>query len=197
MRLISITWLICLVSSVTSQHSGNYEATRTALIPSARPTPTPPSDSFRIDPKKVSKEVHNFFRAYGWLRHNQTISDSDIPRAIKKIQKAIRHPETGVYDSKLNTLMSRPRCGTEQAYNETAANEGLDVHKRYVLWGPKWDHSPVTYRFHNYTADLDVGSQRSIVRFVNLLLDHQHVLECANEHEAKLSPNGPPSYLPK
>lgn len=164
MRVTFITWLLCLISFAISQQSDGTEPTRTALIPSAPPKPTA-TDSFRIDPKKLSKEVHNFFRAYGWLRRNETIQDDQIPKAIRKIQRAIRHPETGVYDSHLNALMSRPRCGTEQNYTEAAANDESDLHKRYVLWGPKWDHSPVTYRFINYTADLDVASQQNIIRF--------------------------------
>ncbi|CAI6283163.1 unnamed protein product [Periconia digitata] len=157
-----VAWLLLIITYVVAQQPGSYEATRTALIPSSPPQPTPTS-GFRIDPKKLSKEVHGFFRAYGWLKHNQTIQDSEMPRAIRKIQRAIRHPETGVYDAGLNAVMSRPRCGTEQPYNATAANDGSDLHKRYVLWGPKWNHSPVTYRFINYTADLDVASQRTVI----------------------------------
>jgi len=84
--------------------------------------------------------------------------------AIRKIQRILHEPETGVYDERMERVMSKPRCGTEQPYNATDAGlDGKSPHKRFVLWGPKWDHTPLTYRFINFTADLASSRQQSIV----------------------------------
>jgi len=139
----------------------------TSLIPSTRPLPTPTAaPQFRFDKSRQSKKVHEFFKAFGWLRNNESIPDTKIPAAVRKIQKALREPPTGVYDQRVDSVLSRPRCGTIPPYNETGARDDTNIRKRYVLWGPKWDHSPITYRFLNYTSKLPFDRQRSIVRFV-------------------------------
>jgi hypothetical protein len=141
-------------------------STRTvAQIPSANPTLDP---SWRHNRTRQTKHVHDFFRLFGWLRMNETIQDRDIPAAIRKIQRILRAPETGVYDERMETVMSRPRCGTIQPYNATDAgrNRPSKKKKRFVLWGPKWHHQTVTYRFVNYTSEVTGEKQRSILRLV-------------------------------
>lgn len=170
MRILCATLLIGVISECASRSIEDLLARGTSIIPSAPawPTPTPRPQEFRKDPSKQSKNVHDFFRAYGWLRRNETIPDAKLPAAIRKIQRILREKPTGVYDDRLDSVMSRPRCGTVQPYNATDAQQDGDIHRRYVLWGPKWDHSAITYRFVNYTADLTADRQRSIVRFVYL-----------------------------
>ena len=154
--------------TVVSDSQYNFEAARrvaaqtVSQIPSAVPT---------LDPSwqnrdKQRKRVHDFFRLFGWVKRNNTIHDNQMPSAIRKIQRVLRVPETGVYTEKLERVMSRPRCGTEAAYNESDASmpDG-GIHKRYVLWGPKWNRNPITYRFINYTPDIPENEQRSLIRY--------------------------------
>jgi hypothetical protein len=134
-------------------------------IPSAIPTTDP--GSWRHNRTRQSKHVHEFFKSFGWLRHNNdTIRDADMPAAIRKIQRVLHEPQTGTYDEHMDEVMSQPRCGAIQQYNATDANltDKETIHARYVLWGPKWDHTAITYRFTNYTADFPSDRQRSLIR---------------------------------
>lgn len=163
MKFLSLSILLSLLPCCLS-HPDNVAIAASAArpisqIPSASPTPDP---SWRHNRTRQAKHIHDFFKLFGWLRRNDTIQDDDLPAAIRKIQKVLREPETGVYDDRMEEVMSKPRCGTFQPYNETDAKSNM--HKRYVLWGPKWDHTTITYRFINYTADLVSDRQRSIVR---------------------------------
>jgi hypothetical protein len=168
MKLLNALLLASALPSVISQAgdaitAATTTASRVAQIPSATPTLDP---TWRHDRARQKKHVHDFFRLFGWLRSNETIQDRDIPAAIRKIQRILRAPETGVYDERMEMVMSRPRCGTNQPYNATDAerpDRSGKKHRRYVLWGPKWNHRTVTYRFHNYTADLGSEKQRSIL----------------------------------
>ncbi|ORY19445.1 hypothetical protein BCR34DRAFT_595411 [Clohesyomyces aquaticus] len=89
-----------------------------------------------------------------------------MPTAIRKIQKVLHEPETGQYDDRMDKIMSRPRCGTHNSYNETEAKSPSPLGKRYVLWGPKWDHTAITYRFVNFTKDVDESTQRTTIRLL-------------------------------
>lgn len=87
--------------------------------------------------------------------------DNELPTAIRKIQKVLKEPVTGVLSDKLVNIMSKPRCGSEQPYNETDAKLPPDLQKRYVLWGPKWAKTSLTWRFVSYSEDLSQQVQRS------------------------------------
>ncbi|KAF2679304.1 hypothetical protein K458DRAFT_314456 [Lentithecium fluviatile CBS 122367] len=153
---VVVCYILCIVNHATAQG--------TSLIPSASPLPKPSAvPQGRADRRKQSKNVHDFFKAFGWLRHNETIPDAQFPAAVRRIQKVLREPPTGVYDQHMESVMSRPRCGTIPPYNPDEAKGDKDIRKRYVIWGPKWDHSPITYRFNNFTADLPADRQKSIV----------------------------------
>ncbi|KAH7123614.1 hypothetical protein B0J11DRAFT_315941 [Dendryphion nanum] len=168
----------------------DFPPDKTSIIPSSPPTIIPgfapipdaarqavpaktisqiPSSAPTIDPSwqsrdKQKKRVHDFFRLFGWIRRNATIHEPQMPSAIRKIQRVLRVPETGEYNERMERVMSRPRCGTEAAYNESEATipDGGN-RKRFVLWGPKWNRNPITYRFINYTNDLPENDQRSLI----------------------------------
>ncbi|KAF2118102.1 hypothetical protein BDV96DRAFT_377666 [Lophiotrema nucula] len=157
--------LLSAVTSCVSQSTVDSAPIRTiSLIPSATPTLVH-SHPWRHNRTRQSQHVHEFFRLFGWLRRNDTIRDSDMPAAIQKIQKILHEPETGEYDDRMDAVMSKPRCGTLQPYNETDAKSNSTMHKKYVLWGPKWDHTTITYQFINYTADLPADRQRIIISY--------------------------------
>jgi hypothetical protein len=159
---------VLLLSSVqgclSSAEDAPLAARTVSQIPSASPTADP---NWRHNRTRQAKHVHDFFKLFGWLRRNDTINDDDLPKAIRKIQKTLREPETGIYDERMEIIMSKPRCGTIQPYNETDAKiPDEKVHKRYVLWGAKWQPTTITYRFINYTADITSERQKTIVRYV-------------------------------
>lgn len=134
-----------------------------ALIPSVSPTrPTAPPAT--PEAKKHAKHVNDFFKMYGWLEPGKSVPDAELPKAIRKIQKVLKEPVTGVMSNEMSDMMNKPRCGTEQEYNKTDAALPPDLHKRYVLWGPKWTKSPLTWRFLSYSSDLPTAQQQSTLR---------------------------------
>ncbi|KAF1968946.1 hypothetical protein BU23DRAFT_246148 [Bimuria novae-zelandiae CBS 107.79] len=165
MRILFATFVATFIVSCSSRSINDITARRTSIIPSTLPvaTPTsPPADGLRGDKQKQTKNVHNFFKAYGWLKKNEDIPEAELPAAIRKIQKVLKVSQTGVYDEHMDTVMSKPRCGTVPQYDPSESLNDT-MQSRYVLWGPKWDHTSITYRFINYTADLPVSQQRSLV----------------------------------
>jgi hypothetical protein len=170
MKGILMTLLAGLIGFCISNPINDVVARGTSIIPSTAPIPTPTPQPLRVDKNKQSKNVHNFFKAYGWLKKDEAIPDTKLPAAIRKIQKVLKVPETGVYDKHMDTVMSKPRCGTIPQYNPSESLDNSTLHSRYVLWGPKWDHTSITYRFVNYTADLPAVQQRSLVRYITYVL---------------------------
>ncbi|KAF2281286.1 uncharacterized protein EI97DRAFT_454492 [Westerdykella ornata] len=165
MRVFYALPFLNLFSVCLTQDINNAVASGTvSQIPSALPTPVDPS--WRHNRTRQRKHVHDFFKLFGWLRHNDTIKDHDFPAAIRRIQRILHEPETGEYDEKMEVVMSRPRCGTIQPFNATDARmpDGGTLRKRYVLWGPKWNSATVTYRFLNYTSDIAADLQRETLR---------------------------------
>jgi hypothetical protein len=137
-----------------------------SLIPSVLPTANPASG--HVDRTKQSKHIHDFFKLFGWLNRDDTLSAVDMPPAIRKVQSILRTPETGIYDDRMEAILSKPRCGTVPQYNESGVrlSDG-DLHKRYVLWGAKWHKYTITYRFLNFTADISTNRQWALVKSVS------------------------------
>ncbi|CAO2657063.1 Nn.00g058660.m01.CDS01 [Neocucurbitaria sp. VM-36] len=164
MTLFASFFLLGLVSCCLAFHQRNVARDSIALIPSASPTrPAVPSATVQAESRKHSKHVNDFFKLYGWIEPGRSVPDSDLPKAIRKIQKVLKEPITGVFSAKMMDIMNRPRCGTEQPYNETDAKTSPDLQKRYVLWGSKWAKATLTWRFINYSADVSVAQQQSTV----------------------------------
>ncbi|KAF2261846.1 hypothetical protein CC78DRAFT_583209 [Lojkania enalia] len=167
MRLHLLFLLCGVVSGFFSPISKPTVTGVVSLIPSTSPTasrtPAPDVSSWQYDKNRQSKHVHDFYKLFGWLKSGDTIRDFEMPRAIRKIQRILHEPETGVYDQKMETVMSRPKCGYVQPYNETDAMANETMSRRYVLWGPKWDRTTITYRFINYTSDIPQDRQRTLV----------------------------------
>jgi hypothetical protein len=130
-----------------------------STLPIATPTATPIADQ-----RQHSKHVNDFYKLYGWVKPGASVPDSDLPKAIRKIQRKLKEPVTGNFSDKMMAMMSGPRCGTEQPYNATDAEDTLDLDKRYVLWGPKWVKMTLTWRFDSYSNDLPTARQQSTIR---------------------------------
>jgi hypothetical protein len=165
MKAFKLLLLFESISSSLAAKHRNVARGTIALIPSASPTAIAPPTAIP-DQKKHSKHVNDFYKLYGWLKPDTTVPDSDLPKAIRKIQKVLEEPVDGVFSDKMMDIMTKPRCGTEQPYNETAANATADLHKRYVIWGSKWAKTTLTWRFDSYSSDLSAAQQQSTLRYV-------------------------------
>lgn len=162
MKLVTaLLWGLLPLSLATPQAPAK-STTAVSQIPSALPTLDP---NWRTNRTRQHQHVHDFFQLFGWLRPDDTIKESDLPAAIRKVQRVLREPETGIYDERMERVLSRPRCGTTPLAPNTQPPPGPKEHrKRYVLWGPKWATNVVTYRFLNYSPDLSSDRQRSLLR---------------------------------
>ncbi|RAR15626.1 matrix metalloproteinase-19 isoform x2 [Stemphylium lycopersici] len=141
----------------------HHAARGTTLIPTSSlsaPTKTPTTTP-KADQKQQSKHINDFYRLYGWLKPGNSVPDHDLPKAIRKIQRKLKEPITGALSDKMMNMMSGPRCGTEQPYNATEAEDHSSLDERYVLWGPKWAKTTLTWRFESYSGDLPTARQQS------------------------------------
>lgn len=81
----------------------------------------------------------------GNLRSQEQLQD-----AIKTLQRFGNIPATGIIDNATRELMARPRCGQPDNPNSAdfSATNRLsgDRMKRYVIQGPKWPTTSVTWR---------------------------------------------------
>jgi hypothetical protein len=93
-------------------------------------------------------------------------SDTRPAATIQTCQRLLQtiRPITGAFSDKMMTMMSGPRCGNEQPYNATDAEDTPDLDKRYVLWGPKWVKTTLTWRFDSYSSDMPTARQQSTIR---------------------------------
>jgi hypothetical protein len=174
MTPLTLLVLFGCISSCFATGARNFARVNNAIIPSVSPT-RPAQPSATADQKRHSKHVNDFYKAYGWLKPNTTVAEKDLPRAIRKIQKALKEPVDGVFSDKMMDIMTKPRCGVEEPYNATSAEAPPDLHKRYVLWGSKWPKSSLTWRFASYSNDVSQAVQQSIVRSVLLPVSKTHV----------------------
>jgi hypothetical protein len=168
--------LLLLLGSIThtiARGHRNVARDTIAIIPSASPTQSVQPTAIP-DQQRHSKHVNDFYKLYGWLKPNTSVPDKELPKAIRKIQKVLEEPVTGVFSDRMMDIMTKPRCGTEQAYNETAAKAPGDLHKRYVIWGSKWAKTTITWRFVSYSTDLSAAQQRTTIRYVSELASAHH-----------------------
>lgn len=155
--------LICVCLAVphhnVARGTTSLIQTSPLVVPTSTPTNVPDSDQ-----KIHSKHVNDFYKLYGWLKPGTSIPDKDLSKAIRKIQRKLKEPVTGVFSNKMMNMMNGPRCGTEQQYNSTEAEGHRDLNRRYVLWGPKWAKNTLTWRFENYSSDLATTKQQATIR---------------------------------
>lgn len=168
MKAFSTFLLLASIPYALAGKRWNVARDNYAIIPSQSPT-QPALPTVTPDQRGHSKHVNDFYKLYGWLKPNTTVPDKELPRAIRKIQKGLSEPVTGIFSDKMMDIMTKTRCGTEQPYNETAAITTGELHRRYVLWGAKWAKSTITWRFTNYSTDLPAAQQQATIRCVSVL----------------------------
>jgi hypothetical protein len=157
--------LLVLISTCLAREHYIVARNTIAIIPSTSPTRAA-TPSATPDQRQHSKHVNDFYKLYGWLKPNTSVPDSELPKAIRKIQKVLKEPVTGVFSDEMMDIVTRPRCGTEQPYDETDANSPVGLHKRYVLWGSKWAKTTLTWRIRSYSNDLSANLQQSTIKYV-------------------------------
>lgn len=102
------------------------------------------------------------------MNHNEfnLISNEEMERAIKMMQKYASIPQTGKMDRLTMKMMRAPRCGmpdvvselrlpvrrnnTNARYNARSnirSNARYRIRsKRFVVYGPKWNKSPIFWK---------------------------------------------------
>lgn len=76
-------------------------------------------------------------------------SEAVFRAALTEFQRMALMPVTGVLDQQTLAAMDRPRCGFPD--RGPASPSG-------------WDHTIITYRFENFSPDLDENIQRAVIR---------------------------------
>jgi hypothetical protein len=168
MKPLRLLLLFGSISSSLAARHRNIARGTIALIPSASPTVSALPSAIP-NQGKHSKHVNDFYKLYGWLKPNTVVPDKDLPKAISKIQKVLEEPVDGIFSDRMMDIMTKPRCGTEQPYNETVARASTEIHKRYVIWGSKWAKTTLTWRFDSYSSDLPAAQQQSTLRYVTII----------------------------
>lgn len=74
-------------------------------------------------------------------------TEVQLKEAIKTLQRFGNIPITGKLDDATSELMRRPRCGQPDNPNslDFSATNRLRRHRRYVIQGPKWQSTSVTW----------------------------------------------------
>lgn len=76
-------------------------------------------------------------------------TEDQLRESIKSLQRFANIPATGLIDEKTIVLMKRPRCGQPDDPNARdffATNRLKRRIRRYVIQGPKWTNTSLTWR---------------------------------------------------
>ncbi|XP_017468393.1 PREDICTED: matrix metalloproteinase-2 isoform X2 [Rhagoletis zephyria] len=104
----------------------------------------------------------------GALRTEEQLKD-----AIRNLQRFGNIPATGEIDEATRKLIQLPRCGVGDS-NRTAnfspdnLQYGYHRMKRYVLQGPKWDKTDLTWSLVNWTMDDSPQVRRVLTEALNV-----------------------------
>lgn len=72
----------------------------------------------------------------------EDVFDAATENAVREFQRFYALEDTGKIDKDTHQVMAAPRCGTP------------DRPLSFTLTGQKWDHTDITYRINNFSADL-------------------------------------------
>lgn len=82
------------------------------------------------------------------------LSHKEFEKSIKLMQKYAHIPQTGQIDGRTIAVMKLPRCGVPDVENDRfEESSSLKRHrrrsitKRFAVYGPKWDKSPITWKY--------------------------------------------------
>jgi Matrixin/Putative peptidoglycan binding domain len=121
------------------------------------------------------KELQNYLKKFGYIDADKLarsfgvavdtkraptepatpgVFDDVTQRALRSFQQFYALPVTGDLNKPTVNLMLKPRCGVFDLVKE---------HKRFVAVGTKWDKTDLTYRFENFTPDLNQDSIKKAI----------------------------------
>ncbi|XP_055705191.1 matrix metalloproteinase-2 isoform X3 [Phlebotomus papatasi] len=117
----------------------------------------------------------NYLMNYGYLPKSDIETgnlrtESQLRDAIRNLQNFANIPVTGVIDQQTANLLKKPRCGVpdDQETTDFYANNRYTPSrrfKRYVILGPKWNHTNLTWSLVNHSMPtLSVGQVRRVLR---------------------------------
>ncbi|ELT91654.1 hypothetical protein CAPTEDRAFT_219025 [Capitella teleta] len=119
------------------------------------------------NPKDMGPD--QFLEKFGYLKELPSgvqRSEESRREAIKHFQRMAHLEETGVLDAPTRRQMKQPRCGMPDMMPTQAEvppgvsfDPGMNPQNYYVP-GYKWKKQALTWKAHNYSPDLDSGSQR-------------------------------------
>jgi predicted Zn-dependent protease len=119
-------------------------------------------------------DLQAFLRRFGYLQETRNSSfaavrdltvleattatfDDATEEALRSYQQFHGLAITGELDQATVAEMQKPRCG----FPDTPSTIGS---ARFVAWGTRWDHTNITYRIVNFTAELTQAEIRDAVR---------------------------------
>ncbi|PVH68823.1 hypothetical protein DL98DRAFT_384861, partial [Cadophora sp. DSE1049] len=94
------------------------------------------------------KKVGAFLQKFGYLKLGNEAIQEDLAPALTELQAVGSIPKTGVFDAATAQLMDKPRCGYPDR------NPSISGPLESTIFGGKWDHTDITYRFDSFCADL-------------------------------------------
>lgn len=101
-----------------------------------------------------SLSQQNYLMEFGYLPKSDIEtgnlrSEDQLKESIKSLQRFANIPDTGLIDDKTIELMRRPRCGQPDNPNVPdffATNRSKRRTRRFVIQGPKWSNTSLTWR---------------------------------------------------
>lgn len=124
----------------------------------------------------------NFLMNFGYLPKSDIETgnlrtEDQLKEAIRSLQRFGHIPATGLIDDATRELMLRPRCGQPDNAdsNDFSATNRLRIHgrrsKRFVIQGPKWPTTSVTWRLVQSTYYIVYKSQLILFSLLHNIFD--------------------------
>ncbi|XP_037813603.1 matrix metalloproteinase-2-like [Lucilia sericata] len=110
--------------------------------------------SSRLESAVSDDSVYNYLMEFDYLPKSDIETgalrtEEQLKEAIRNLQSFGNIPVTGEIDSETKKLIKRPRCGVGDN-NHSLSFSPDNLHhgrmKRYVLQGPKWEKTDLTWR---------------------------------------------------
>jgi hypothetical protein len=124
--------------------------------------PAPGNLQNRLNDKLV---VGAFLQRLGFIQKNASLQSVDLSSSLKALQRVGGLPQTGSLDAATVELMKTPCCGfvAEEEGTPAASTDSAGLPAAFTLMGTKWDHTRITYRFDQFTADLAQSAARTAI----------------------------------